>query len=259
MLKTTGIFFVNLLLSGSVMAQNWGSLDQSVKTVQKDVVLSREDQTFYDTLYNSDCSVPEGTQILHYPMVHRAPFNMRDVLNMREITSRSQWELLQLIRQYPSALVFSEQYWSESETHSADGVLQFILDSHSQEGNSTSFDSDVSHTSGSESDENVSALQQLDNLVQNVLDNVGKAASFEELHASSKQVLYDGGGSTVALSLGIIDRLYPSTLLSSQNDVFIQYWERIGQAPIGVMERKKELNIALVETAIQYNQEKIRY
>jgi len=200
----------------SVVAQNVESSDQN---------LSEENQDFYNALYSTDCSVPEVTQVLHYPMVHMDPSN-RITQNLEEaltfevekIVSRSQWKLVQLIHQYPDALLFDEKFTFKGEAYSAhedfEKTLNNIRDSYSP---------------------------LLTNLGQTILDDIANAKSFEELSALSKKALYYGG-SGIALHLNDIEHVYPVTPLSSFDEMIDRYLESVNLSSESVMLRLFEIS-----------------
>lgn len=223
MLRFTGItaktcvIFLSILLSGSVMAQDVSSSNQDLQNVQNN--LSESGQALYNALYSKDCSIPEGTQILHYPMMHRMFVDRGEILqhfkdrfNVEETVAFSQWRLLQLIRQHPNALLFEESVWTER-------LSDFIP--------STEYE---------------------------ILENLQSAESYKDLKSVSKQALYNGA-SVLALHLNFTERLYPTTLLSSYFEVFSSYWESVEKDPKLVLDGISELPTEMMNIAMQYRQE----
>lgn len=216
--KILGVFLIGIF-NLCVVAQNVESSHQS---------LSEKDRSFYNALYSTDCSIPEGTQVLHYPMLHMDSSNriknLEEVLRfeVRENISRSQWKLVQLIHQYPDVLLFDEKFTFKREADSAhedfDKTLNNIRDSYSP---------------------------PIANLGQTILDDIASAKSFEALSALSKKALYYGG-SGVALHLNDIKHVYPVTPLSSLDEMSARYWESVnmssGNAELRVSEIDNEIN-----------------
>ena len=233
----------------TVTAQGLESSDQNLQTTQNENVLPEEVQAFYNTLYSKDCSVPEGTQILHYPTVHKAPANFPPIFTAFEldkIVSLSQWQMLQLIRQHPNALVFSELFWTEESSLSAVDYFNRVV--------GHVYYNQQASVSESVNENNEDLFSEFMKVRRQVLEELKTAKSFEELDETNKNILYYGG-SIVALSLGIIDRLYPTTLLSSEDEALNQYWMNINKDPEQVQQRVEEINAELMDIALRYKQE----
>ena len=213
------IVFLSTLLSMFVAAQNLELLNQNTSD------LSRENQDFYNTFFNTDCSVPEDTQILHYPMLHQSIIEgselfqkFQDKFKLEEAVAFSQWRLLQLIRQHPNVLVFEESFWTESDM----------------------------------------SLANEESYLPGILKSIDEAQFYEELTSLDKQALRRGA-SVLALHLGFIERLYPTTLFSSNSESiaeFQKYWERVEKDPIHTLQRIIDLESEKMTIAVQYRQEK---
>ena len=239
------IVVLSFLFNIFVVAQN----------LQNTTDLSQEDPYWHNAFYNTDCSIPEGTQILHYPMIHRYPEDNQPLTkillqDIEESVSLSQWRLLQLHHQYPNALVFSEQLWSEQganaiNNHPYPHQLIAIDEIHQNLTNS-----EVATPSSKDFQDN------LDERHFNLLNRIRNAKSFEELDPISKRVLYEAGGSLTALGLELIDRLYPTTLYSSSVEVFDEYWKSIDQDPTQVERTIHQLHQEMMTVAGTYHQAK---
>ena len=274
-LKKTLVVLLSVFLSLSVSAQDLNSSDQDLQT---EIGLSKEDQAFYNALYNKDCSIPEGTQVLHYPMFHKTPSNtpevlrnMLNALNIEDTTSYSQWGVLQLIRQYPNALVFDEAFWTEEAiSQSASDLFwqsvvyarQNIIDGNYDDYMETNNTSLVEYIynllfSQEEQETNIESTDEellYSSTEEELLERFEIATAYEDLSSLGKKILYYGG-TQVALGLGVIDRIYPTTLFSSLDEVRTAYWKSIQRDPEQVSQRISELNVELLKTAGQYNKE----
>jgi len=268
-IKQIFVIHISILLSWSAMAQGVSSSNQGLQNVQNN--LSESGQAFYNALYSKDCSIPEGTQILHYPMIHQTSIDNESVqrfkaeFNVEEAVAFSQWRLLQLIRQHPNALVFAESISTEEVANSTgDLSMRVLRNVYCQDESAHPYDICSSY----DGDEGFleyfwkemkrewygSYLRAYYPSTYKDLENVQDAQSYDEITSLNKKVLYYGA-SLLAVALGLVERLYPVTLMSSLSEIFPDYWKSVEKDPKLVLDRMTELPTEMMDTAMQYRQE----
>ena len=189
-----------------------------------------EDHPLYNTLYGTDCAVPEGTQVVHYPMIHppRGEDSSRGHLFMSAIP-RSSFNFIQWIRNYPQALVFDEPLWTNQLAEKA--MIELT----------PSF----------------WKMNPIDQY-RTELDEMRETHHYQDLSLNSRRLLTLLTGGEAAFALGIIQRLYPTTLKSSIEEVEESYFifHGITDTHRDISLPWIDLNQKLLELAEQFHQEK---
>ena len=95
---------------------------------------------FYNTLHSRDCSIPEGTEIVHYSMRHPIEkiiiqavedrlSNAGIDIDIDELIAYSSFHFIKFIEQYSSVIVFEEVLWSQQELDNIDGIIEYLIGS----------------------------------------------------------------------------------------------------------------------------------
>ena len=171
-----------------------------------------QNNPLYNTLYGTDCSIPKGVQLVHYPMSH--PIIWPAVLNLfeRKISSNlfihhdiaySSFQFIQLVKQYPSAVVFDEMFYGNKEILSfknryyRDIYFNFLIPIVAPFFNPLNRSNFVF---------NSWRLEHTD--------------SYEQLTTTELGILSSATGGMVAYALGLLDHLYPVTIYSDYKEVY---------------------------------------
>ena len=192
-----------------------------------------ENHPLYNTLYGTDCSIPEGTQIVHYPMIH--PPRGEDSSFQQGVNffisaiSRSSFNFIQWIRNYPQALVFDEPLWTSQLAEEA--MIELT----------PSF----------------WKINPIDKY-QIELDEMRETHQYQDLSLKSRNLLTLLTGGEAAFALGMIQRLYPTTLKSSIEEVEESFFvfHGITDTHRDISLPWIDLNQKLLELAKQFHQEK---
>ncbi len=240
---------------------------------------------FYNTLHGTDCSIPEGTEVVHYPMFHRISkrifgFSEQDkttieeVMNVHENVSYSSFNFIQMIKQHPTALVFSEAAWTQEMVDKVrfddnKKTIEYLL-GEDKDGKSGYAGSDASdeYTSGDEGGESdyvddigdgTSGVEsQISSTVNEVLENIKIANSYEELSQDSIKVLSQLTGVEAAFFTSVIEEFYPATTFVSGTSVkeFKEvYLEMYGTDSLSVAEHLISFQQRILDLSDQFNQE----
>ena len=190
---------------------------------------------FYNTLYGTDCSIPEGTEVVHYPMIH--PMNpqvlhlseesadrLETLFDSKAAISYSSFNFLKLVEQYPSALVFSESFWTQ------DMVETFY----------TAFKG---------------RQEQEDNEFFDEFSYIKSVDSYEDLHSDSLKLLSQLTGVQVSIITDVINEVYPATTMSSLEEVPTSYWEKYDTDALSVSEKMTYLQKRALVLSDQFNKE----
>ena len=169
---------------------------------------SSQEAPLYNTLYGTDCSIPRGVQFVHYPMVHPVQFAMtpfwKSFFRSGKITddfvdheiAYSSFHFIQLIKQYPASVVFDEMLIGKEEKVFYRKLrYQYMV-----------YGIPIAQRF-------FPSIYKFDDLMDS-LWRIKNAGSYEELGSKEINILSRSTGGITAYILGLLNRLYPVTLLS---------------------------------------------
>ena len=217
-----------------------GSICISAEVEEGDDYLESRDLTqhpFYNTLHSKDCSIPEGTEVVHYPMRH--PINktvthavetiLNSVgveINIDELTTYSTFHFIKLLKQYSSSIIFEEFLLSQSQLNNINTVIE-------------------QSTGRSIGVQEASELRT----------NLQRADSFEDLNLKSKALLSRLTGGLAVFLTGITSNIYPVSTKSSVEEVMASFEDTFGTNFFNAQKEIQILSEDLASTAYQFNGE----
>ena len=189
---------------------------------------------FYNTLHGTDCSIPEGTEVVHYPMIH--PISpgthslseenvdqFKKLLDIKKNVSYSSFNFIKLIEQYPSALVFSEAAWTQN-------MLEMIY-------------------------QGIEVKKEDSELFREFSAYIKSVDSYENLNSDSLEILSQSTGVLAAIIAGVIGEVFPSTTISSIEEVPASYWEKYSIDALSVSEKMNYLAQRVLKLSGQFSKE----
>ena len=169
---------------------------------------------FYNTLYSRDCSIPEGTQVIHYPIYHASILEG----NLEDLAIRSSFSFLQFLKEHPEAVVFPEKIWF------ANPLSEII----------------------SEVNKFVKHYFNFDMNTIDSIQNVKNKNSYNQLTEEEKKFLYATGGIS-HIFLGMPHQTYSVTLFTDEDEMATSYWIPHGMTKSNLRELMIETRIILLE------------
>ena len=172
------------------------------KTEGKDL----SNHPFHNTLHGTDCSIPEGTEVVHYPMMHPIPPGIHNLseesadqlealLDVKKAISYSSFNFVKLVEQHPSALIFSEMAWTQEMLHMIYHGMEI--------------------------------KKENNELFSKFPVHIKSVDSYENLNSDSLEVLSQSTGVFAAILANVVNRIYPSTMMSSIEEILASYWEKV--------------------------------
>ena len=176
------------------------------------VPLELTSHPFYNTLYNHDCSIPEGTQVIHYPIYHSTILK-----EFQDLTIRSSFAFLQFLKAHPQAVVFPEKIWFENTLSERMPEVNKYM-----------------------------ALLDLDMNTIDSIQNVKNKNSYDQLTEEEKKFLYATGGIS-HIFLGMPHQTHSVTLFANEDELSTSYWTPYGITQPTLLEIVIEKSIIFTE------------
>ena len=203
MLKFLFVVLIMLKTNG-ILAQ-----DHSINPSLKEAPL-------YNTLYGTDCSIPQGVQFVHYPMLHPARFvmpifwkhlfkygNLRDDFVHYEV-AYSSFSFIQFIKKNPTAVVFDEMLIGRENMD----LYKDLRDRYINYPKTQLIYPDI--------------FYKFDDLISS-LWNIQTVNSYEQLTFKEVNILSRSTGGIIAYISGLLNSLYPVTFLPHSEFVEIYF------------------------------------
>ena len=288
-------------------AAKHGDMEQGASLMDAGTDVNIQNTPLYNTLYGTDCSIPEGVRFVHYPMIHPYSNSLIDIFSVptedeistetdndgsyietstptstdnddinienkndpmiiegfsgsesasitryifgnrsdtaqiypEDVIAYSSFQFIQLVKQYPSAVVFDEAFWGETEIRAAQGIrLVYRALAYSMIPLKTVFPFFTN--------------DRVNNNLKSFL-TLKYANSYEQLTSREKNILSRSSGGVVSYVIGLLDHIYPTTIYSSLPEFNRQYWSSQGLDTSANLNTARSLLHSFVTLASKFN------
>ena len=190
---------------------------------------------FYNTLHGTNCSIPEGTEVVHYPMIHPMSREIHHLseenadqlvtlFDFEKAVSYSSFNFLKLVEKHPSALIFSEMAWTQE-------MLNVIY-------------------------QGIEEKRESNELFSDFPVHIKSVDSYEALNSEdSLEVLSQSTGVFAAILANVVNKIYPSTMMSSIEEISASYWGKYDIGALSVSEKMSYLAQRVLKLSGQFSKE----
>ena len=286
-------------------AAKHGDMEQGESLMDAGTDVNIQNTPLYNTLYGTDCSIPEGVRFVHYPMIHPYSNSLIDIFSVptedeistetdndgsyietstptstdnddiniennptimegfsgsesasitryifgnrndtaqiypEDVIAYSSFQFIQLVKQYPSAVVFDEPFWGETEIRAAQWAKRT-----SQALTYITIPLKIVFP--------FFTNDRMNNNLKSFL-TLKYANSYEQLTSREKNILSRSTGGVVSYVIGLLDHIYPTTIYSSLPEFNRQYWSSQGLDTSANLNTARSLLHSFVTLASKFN------